>query len=150
MKRKYIDYYMQVAWLTSKLSTARLLNVGCIIVKDNRIISIGYNGTPSGWDNDCEIEVDGVLRTKPEVLHAEANALTKLARSSESGDGSSLFVTHSPCIECAKMIYQTGIKNLYYHYTYMSSKGDGLSFLNNTNIKVNRYWRDDDESMAWW
>ena len=114
MKSKFIDAYMDVAERFGKLSTARRLNVGSIIVKDNRIISIGYNGMPSGWDNNCEDSVmwkDGVqltqpvLKSKPEVLHAESNAIAKLARSNESGEDATLFVTHSPCLECSKLIY---------------------------------------------
>ena len=99
MKPKFIDAYMDVAERFGKLSTARRLNVGAIIVKDNRIISIGYNGMPSGWDNNCENTLDnGQLKSKPEVLHAESNAIAKLARSNESGEDSTLFITHSPCL----------------------------------------------------
>ena len=97
MKPKFIDAYMDVAERFGQLSTARRLNVGAIIVKDNRIISIGYNGMPSGWDNNCEIELDeGELKSKPEVLHAESNAISKLASSNESGENSTFFLTHSP------------------------------------------------------
>ena len=151
MKDKYIDYFMQVALLTAKLSTAKRLQVGCVIVKDNRIISVGYNGTPSGWSNECEyevpVEVDVVNRTitpsrlvtKPEVLHAEANAITKLARCTESGEGATLFVTHSPCMECAKLIYQSGISTIYYDQQFNPSKKCGLEFLNKTNVEVFQY-----------
>ena len=121
---------MEVAKTFANLSHAKRLNVGAIVVKDDRIISIGYNGMPSGWDNECEIE----NRTKPEVLHAESNAIAKLARSNESGDGASLFITHSPCIECAKLIYQSGIKEVYFGENYRST--NGLDFLKASNINV--------------
>ena len=136
MKPKFIDAYMDVAERFGKLSTARRLNVGSIVVKDDRIISIGYNGMPSGWDNNCEDSVmwkDGVqltqpvLKSKPEVLHAESNAIAKLARSNESGENATLFVTHSPCLECSKLIYQSGITTLYYKHEYRSQ--DGIEFL---------------------
>tara|TARA_E500000081_G_scaffold150123_1_gene178148 strand:- start:1103 stop:1540 length:438 start_codon:yes stop_codon:yes gene_type:complete len=142
MKQKFIDAYMDVAERFSKLSTAKRLNVGAIVVKDDRIISIGYNGMPSGWDNDCEdvIALDDVgspvLKSKPEVLHAESNAIAKLARSSESGEGASIFITHSPCIECAKLIYQSGISKVYYKSTYRSE--EGVTFLNASGVQVER------------
>ena len=126
---------MDVAERFGKLSTARRLNVGAIIVKDNRIISIGYNGMPSGWDNNCENTLDnGQLKSKPEVLHAESNAIAKLARSNESGEDSTLFITHSPCLECSKLIYQSGIITVYYKNEYRSQ--DGLDFLKKSNINV--------------
>jgi len=135
MKPKFIDAYMDVAERFGKLSTARRLNVGAIIVKDNRIISIGYNGMPSGWDNNCEIELDGgELKSKPEVLHAESNAISKLARSNESGEDSTLFLTHSPCLECSKLIYQSGITTVYYKHEYRSQ--DGVEFLKKSKINV--------------
>ena len=143
MKPKFIDAYMDVAERFGKLSTARRLNVGAIIVKDNRIISIGYNGMPSGWDNNCEDSVmwkDGVqlaqpvLESKPEVLHAESNAIAKLARSNESGENSTLFLTHSPCLECSKLIYQSGITTVYYKHEYRSQ--DGVEFLKKSKINV--------------
>lgn len=146
MKQKLKAAFMDVAKRFAELSHARRLQVGAIVVKDDRIISIGYNGMPAGWDNNCEDEVvvavvDGVpqreikeLRTKPEVLHAESNAIAKLARSSESGDGSSIFVTHSPCIECAKMIHQAGIANVFYSQNYRSDAG--LEFLKKCGITV--------------
>jgi len=143
MKPKFIDAYMDVAERFGKLSTARRLNVGSIVVKDDRIISIGYNGMPSGWDNNCEDSVmwkDGVqltqpvLKSKPEVLHAESNAIAKLARSNESGEDATLFVTHSPCLECSKLIYQSGITTLYYKHEYRSQ--DGIEFLKKSNINV--------------
>ena len=139
MKAKFVDAYMDVADRFSKLSSAKRLQVGAIVVKDDRIISIGYNGMPSGWDNNCEDVVQHSddttsLKTKPEVLHAESNAIAKLARSSESGDGATLFVTHQPCMECAKLIYQSGIKAVYYAHPYRLN--DGLDFLQKSNINV--------------
>ena len=140
MKQKFIDAYMDVAYRFSYLSTAKRLQVGAIIVKDDRIISIGYNGMPAGWDNNCEDEIrwpNGdvkFLTTKPEVLHAEANALAKVARSSESSEGADLFVTYSPCLECAKLIYQSGIKKVYYRTQYRDTAG--LEFLDKCDIEV--------------
>lgn len=138
MKQKFIEAFMNAAEVFAALSSARRLHVGAIIVKDNRIISIGYNGMPSGWDNNCEdIVVDGIssqLKTKPEVLHAETNCIAKLAKSTESGDGATMFITHAPCLDCAKLIYQSGIKSVYYRNTYRNT--DGVDFLNKCNIEV--------------
>ena len=121
---------MQVAKTFANLSHAKRLNVGAIVVKDDRIISIGYNGMPSGWENECEIE----NKTKPQVLHAESNAIAKLARSNDSGLGADIFITHSPCIECAKLIYQSGIKRVYFGENYRNT--DGLDFLTASKINV--------------
>ena len=123
----------------SKLSYAKRLKVGAIITKDDRVISIGYNGTPAGWDNDCEYWIeDGDLgsgwKTKPEVLHAEANAIGKLARSSESGAGATMYLTHSPCFDCAKLIHVAGINKVFYRTQYRNT--DGIEFLNKCNIEV--------------
>jgi dCMP deaminase len=135
MKTKYKLAHMQAAHLYAELSTARRLKVGALIVKDDRIVSIGYNGMPSGWDNNCEYELeDGTIKTKPEVLHAETNALAKLARSTESGLDADLFVTHSPCLDCAKIIYQSGIKHVYYATDYRDDSG--ITFLRNSGIQV--------------
>jgi dCMP deaminase len=131
MKQKFIDAYMKVAETFAGLSSAKRLNVGAIVVKDDRIISIGYNGMPSGWDNVCETE-DNV--TKPEVLHAESNAIAKLAKSPESGECATIFITHAPCIDCAKLIYQSGIATVYYKTDYRSTQG--LDFLNKSGVKV--------------
>ena len=131
MKQKFIDAYMDVAERFAQLSSAKRLNVGAIVVKDDRIISIGYNGMPTGWDNCCE---DSNNKSKPEVLHAESNAIAKLAKSSESGLGASIFITHSPCIECAKLIYQSGISTVYYKNPYRSSAG--IEFLKKSKVKV--------------
>lgn len=140
MRPKFINAYMDVAERFAQLSSAVRLKVGAIVVKDDRIISIGYNGMPAGWDNTCEyMEFDDNgdelgLKTKAEVLHAETNAIAKLARGSESGDGATLFVTHAPCIDCAKLVYQSGIKRVYYRKQYRNT--DGVDFLKNANIEV--------------
>lgn len=138
MKDKFKQAYMDVAERFAQLSTAQKLHVGSIIVKDDRIISIGYNGTPSGWDNVCEdeIQVGNVtqLVTRSEVLHAETNAIAKLACCSESGKDAAIFITHSPCIDCAKMIYQAGITSVYYRNEYRCT--DGLAFLEKCGLHV--------------
>ena len=141
MKSKFIPYYLGIAYETAKLSSANRAKVGAIIVKDDRIISIGYNGMPSGWDNECEEVVPPnewaefeQLKTKPEVLHAETNAIAKLAKSSESGCGATMFVTHAPCIDCAKIVYQSGIDTVYYKNDYRSTQG--LEFLTKSNVDV--------------
>ena len=130
---------MRTAETFAGLSHARRLHVGCIIVKDDRIISIGYNGMPAGWDNNCEDVVQHsddttTLKTKPEVLHAESNAIAKLARSVESGLDSDLFVTHSPCLDCAKLIYQSGVRRVYFGSAYRDNSG--VDFLRKSGIEV--------------
>lgn len=138
MKPKFIDYYMKIAEVTSGLSYARRLQVGAVIVKDNQILATGYNGMPSGWENVCEtVEPDGNTKTKPEVLHAETNAIAKVAQSTESSAGSTLFCTHAPCIECAKLIYQSGINTVYYRDQYRSDAG--LKFLELSGVNVHQY-----------
>jgi dCMP deaminase len=134
MKKKFVDAFMDVAERFAELSSATRLQVGAIVVKDDRIVSIGYNGMPTGWDNCCEDENN---KSKPEVLHAESNAIAKLAKSSESGEGATIFVTHAPCIDCAKLIYQSGITTVYYKNTYRSTQG--LEFLEKSHIKVINY-----------
>ena len=139
MKQKGIDAYMDTAERFAQLSSAKRLKVGAVVVKDHRIISIGYNGTPSGWDNACENVVqlsdDTVTtKTKDEVIHAEANAILKLAKSNEGGDGAVLFCTHAPCVECAKLIYGSGINKVYYRNQYRDSSG--LDFLNKCAVEV--------------
>jgi dCMP deaminase len=141
VKQKWIDAFMDTAERFAELSSAKRLQVGAVIVKDNRIISIGYNGMPSGWTNDCENYIqhsdDTVTTvTKDEVIHAEANAISKLARSNESGLGSAMFITHAPCIHCAKLIYGAGVEKVYYRNTYRDTIG--LEFLQNCNIEVER------------
>lgn len=157
------NFYMTIAFECSKMSRAQRLQVGAIIVKNNNILSFSWNGTPEGWDNTCEervymsvdaggwldiediekqwphIDSDGrryKLKTKPEVLHAERNALDKLARGSESGMGAAMFVTHSPCLECAKSIYGAGITVLYYKHDYRNT--DGLEFLKRCGVKIEK------------
>jgi dCMP deaminase len=129
---------MKFAELTSTLSYAKRLQVGAIIVKNDQIIGSGYNGMPSGWDNNCEIALeDGTLKTRPEVLHSEMNALMKVAQSTESTKNAILFCTHAPCIDCAKAIYQAGITTVYYKEKYRDDSG--LRFLTNGGIDVRQY-----------
>ena len=135
MKEKLVNAYMKTAETFAELSHAQRLQVGAIVVKDDRIISIGYNGMPAGWDNNCENALkDGTLKTKPEVLHAETNAIAKLARSNESGLDSDLFVTHAPCLDCAKLIYQAGIRRVWFGAAYRDDAG--IHFLKNSGVEV--------------
>ena len=170
MKDKFIDAYMDVAERFAELSSARRLHVGAIVVKDDRIISIGYNGMPAGWDNNCEhkdymsgsaggwlspeeiyeqwpFEEEDIdpdlgyarryaLKTKPEVLHAESNAIAKLAKSNDSGLGADIFITHAPCIECAKLIYQSGINGVYYGINYRDDSG--IEFLKKSGVNIEK------------
>ena len=142
MKQKWIDAFMDTAERFAQLSSAVRLKVGAVVVKDNRIISIGYNGMPAGSTNECEevIEVheDGglITKTKDEVIHAEANAIAKLARDGESGLHTDLFCTHAPCIQCAKIIYGAGVKKVYYRNSYRDDKG--LEFLNKCNVETEK------------
>lgn len=159
---------MKFAELTSTLSHAKRLQVGAVIVKgDNQIIATGYNGMPTGWDNNCEYkdykldsyrgEIDPhslrpwtevfpfredngrlyALKTKPEVLHAESNALAKVARSTESSEGATMFCTHAPCMDCAKLIFQSGIKIIYYKNQYREDAG--IKFLMISGVNVHQY-----------
>jgi dCMP deaminase len=157
--QKYTELYMDLAERIAKMSHARRLQVGSILVKNNNIISFGWNGMPSGWDNNCEdieyiakedcqytdkyLVYNGFTETahgwsrlysKPEVLHSEVNCLAKIARSTNSSDGASLFVTHAPCLDCAKIIYQAGIKEVYYKHSYRETSG--LDFLKKCKIDV--------------
>ncbi|NBP01733.1 MAG: hypothetical protein EBU90_16675 [Proteobacteria bacterium] len=135
MKQKYIYAYIDVAKRFAELSSAKRLQVGAIIVKEDRIISIGYNGMPPGWTNVCEdINEEGTLKTKPEVIHAEANAIAKLAKSTESGKDSTMFLTHAPCIDCAKQIFTAGITKLYFAKEYRSN--EGIEFLKKCGVEV--------------
>lgn len=161
---------MKTAKIFAELSSARRLHVGAIVVKDDRIISIGYNGMPAGWDNDCEnkeymsgdaggwlspeeifeqwpFEEEDIdpdlgyarryaLKTKPEVLHAESNAIAKLAKSNDSGNGADIFITHAPCIECAKLIYQSGINGVYYSENYRDDAG--IKFLKKSGVNIEK------------
>jgi dCMP deaminase len=130
---------MKTAETFAELSHARRLHVGAIIVKDDRIISIGYNGMPSGWDNNCEDTIQHsddtiTLKSKPEVLHAETNAIAKLAKSTESGNNATMFITHAPCLDCAKLIFQSGIGSVFYRDAYRSEAG--VQFLEQSGITV--------------
>lgn len=132
-----IDFYMEVARDSSNLSVARRLQVGAVIVKDNNIISFSWNGTPPGWDNNCEDEnSDGTLTTKKEVIHAEANAILKVAKSTESCNQATIFTTHSPCHECAKMIIASGISHVYYSQLYRDDTG--VRLLEQGGVKVTK------------
>ena len=133
---------MDWARRAAQLSHARRLNVGAVIVKDDTVISYGYNGMPAGWDNNCEDELKWpngdiqFLTTKPEVLHAESNAIAKLAKSTNSGLNADLFVTHSPCLECAKLIFQSGIRRVFYAEDYRDDSG--IQFLNKSGVIVEK------------
>ena len=126
---------MCVEW--ARLSTARRRKVGCLIVKGGQIISDGYNGTPKGFDNNCEDEINGELITKSIVLHAESNAISKLAKSNNSSDGATLYVTCSPCFECSKLIIQAGIKRVVHCHFYRNTSG--LELLDKANIEWSFY-----------
>ena len=136
MEMKFKLAYMDTAKRFAELSYARRKKVGAIIVKDDRILSIGYNGTPSGWDNDCEYEIDGEYVTKREVLHAEANALAKLTKSTENSTNAMMFVTLSPCFECSKNIYSAGISKVYYSEEYRDISG--IKFLEQCGVIVEK------------
>jgi len=129
--------YMNMATELAQLSYAEKRKVGCLVVKDTQIISEGYNGTPRGFDNKCEyLDCVDQLWTKKEVLHAESNALTKLARSTNSSQGATLYVTCCPCFDCAKLIIQSGIERVIYKESY--TKGEGLTLLQQASIEVNQ------------
>jgi dCMP deaminase len=141
MKQKYVDMYMDWAARCAQLSHAVRLQVGAVIVKDDSVISYGYNGMPAGWDNNCEDEIIDdtwmvTLKTKPEVLHAESNAVAKLARSANSGSGADIFITHAPCLDCAKLIYQAGIRRVWFSTAYRDTAG--INFLEKSGIEVNK------------
>ncbi len=123
--------YLRMARIWAENSYCKRRQVGAIVVKDNRIISDGYNGTPSGFENVCEDEGNV---TKPYVLHAEANAITKLARSHNNSDGATIYITASPCIECAKLIIQSGIKRVVYGENYRLD--DGIQLLKRAGVEV--------------
>jgi dCMP deaminase len=146
MVDKWKKAHMEVAERYAQLSSAERLKVGCVIVKDNRVISIGYNGMPAGWDNACEHIVyprgwsptKGVQleqTTKDEVLHAETNAIAKVARSMESCYNADLYTTTAPCLDCAKLIYQSGISTVYYRSPHLRSE-DGIKFLDKCGVDV--------------
>ena len=130
-QRKFDLRYLQMARIWAQNSYCQRRQVGALVVKNGMIISDGYNGTPSGFENVCEDD-NGV--TKPYVLHAEANAITKLARSSNNSEGSTNYITASPCIECAKLIIQAGIKRVVYGEKYRLT--DGIELLERAGIEV--------------
>jgi dCMP deaminase len=146
VKEKMIAAHMRTAYNYAELSSARRLKVGAIVVRDDSVISIGYNGMPAGWDNNCEDEVlenyaslEGavhrtVLKTRSEVLHAEMNALGKLAGSDRSARDADMFVTHAPCLDCAKLIHAARIRRVFYSDTYRSDAG--IRFLEKCSIEV--------------
>lgn len=165
MKPKFQKLYNNIAHEVAKMSHARRLQVGAVIVKDDRVISMGYNGMPAGWENNCEDIVWDLgaggwldpeefdrqypfemwneqagrnvrygLKTKPEVLHAESNAIAKLAKSNDSGNGADIFVTHAPCMECAKLIFQSGIRRVYFNQNYRDDSG--VKFLKASGVEV--------------
>ena len=168
---RYHELYMDIARRVAEMSYARRLHVGAVVVKDGRIISMGWNGMPAGWDNNCEniewmdrgaggwldpeeieaqwpfegiyMDKDGEeyvtryrLKTKPEVLHAESNAIAKLAKSNDSGAGADLFVTHAPCIDCAKLIFQSGVSRVFYSEDYRDASG--VRFLENSGVEITK------------
>ena len=139
MDQKRLDVvYLKMAEDLSTLSHAKRRKVGCLIVKDTQIIAEGYNGTPRGFDNSCEfIDHLDEMYTKPEVLHAESNAITKLARSTNSSQGSTLYVTCSPCFDCAKLIIQSGIERVVYRHMYTNKNCmEALALLTKAGISV--------------
>lgn len=130
---KFDERYIEMAGVWAKNSYCKRRQVGALLVKDRMIISDGYNGTPSGFENQCEDE-NGV--TKPYVLHAEANAITKVAKSGNSSEGATLYVTASPCIECSKLIIQAGIKRVVYRDEYRLT--DGIDLLRKAGVTVEK------------
>ena len=133
--------YINMAFEWAKLSKADRKQVGAIIVKESQIISDGFNGTPRGFDNACE---DGAGKTKPEVLHAESNAILKLSKSTQSGDGATLYLTCSPCYDCAKLIIQAGISRVVYKEVYRSRAG--LILLERAGVEIDRFFKTVDKS----
>jgi len=152
MKEKFVMLYADIAKRVSELSRARRLKVGAVIIKDDRILSYGYNGMPKGFDNNCEDEIvkedeyyidnggpshpmlTKTYVTRPEVIHAEINAIAKVAASSDSTKNSSIFITHAPCAECAKMIIASGIETVYYLNSYRDETGINMLKLANLDV----------------
>jgi dCMP deaminase len=145
-QKRYNEFYMDVAYRVSQMSYAERLKVGSILVKDGNIISFGWNGMPSGWTNECEDVVtptlsylqgdESTLRTKDEVLHSEQNLLMKLAKSTNSSEDADMFVTHAPCIHCAKLIHQSGIRKVFYRNEYRDD--GGLKFLEKCGVQIEK------------
>jgi len=141
VKQKHIDMYLNMAEVAANASTAVKLKVGSVAVKDHRILSVGYNGTPPGMDNVCEVEHSDwegheTLVTKREVIHAEMNLIYKMARDGQSGKDADLFITHSPCFECAKAIMSVGFKKVWYRRQYRDEYP--IKFLTDNGIEVER------------
>ena len=134
MNSRWDSYFMDVAFRTSQLSYAKKLQVGSVAVKQNRIILCGFNGTPSGDDNNCEDIIDGELRTKSNVLHSEENLILFAANYGISLNSSTIYITHVPCPNCSRLIYGSGINRVVYKNTYRDSSG--LDFLKARNIVV--------------
>ena len=138
---KLDEVYLKMSEVWASLSKAKRKQVGCLIVKDGAIISDGFNGTPKGFDNECEYNPNPNLfhkiLTKPEVLHAESNAITKLAKSTQSSKDATMYITISPCIECAKLIIQSGISRVVYGNNYRNL--DGVNLLLKADIEVECY-----------
>ena len=170
LSQKFIDYYMRMADINAGMSSALRLKVGTVVVRDHKILATGWNGTPSGWDNDCEnvewcsaggwlspeeieegwpyegtyLDANGNemqgryrLKTKPITIHSEANAILKIARSTETSEGATLFCTHAPCLDCSKLIYQSGINRVYYREAYRETSG--IEFLTASGVVVEQY-----------
>ena len=146
-EKRYNSLYIDLAIRISDMSYAERLRVGAVIVKNDNIISFGWNGMPAGWDNNCEDEIGQVLddngniiearlKTKPEVSHAEQNAIAKLAKSNESGLGATMFITHAPCLDCAKLIYQSGIGHVLYRNSYRDT--NGIDFIKKAGMKIDK------------
>jgi dCMP deaminase len=128
--------YLRMADTWGSLSKARRKQVGCLIVRNGQIISDGYNGTPHGFDNDCEFETRFGYETKPEVLHAETNAISKLAKSNQSSDGATIYITLCPCFDCSKLMIQAGITRAVYSESYRST--GGVELLERAGIVVDQ------------
>ncbi len=126
--------YLKMASVWASLSKAKRKQVGCLIVKNGQIISDGYNGTPHGFDNNCEISTRFGLETKPEVLHAETNAISKLAKSNQSSEGATIYITLCPCFDCAKLMIQAGVSRVVYSEDYRMT--DGIELLEKAGIEV--------------
>lgn len=137
IKPQHLKLFMDLATRIAEESKAKKLQVGCVIVKNHNPISISWNGQPEGWDNNCEDEIDNKLVTKNSVLHAEENAIGKLAKDGISANNAIIFITHAPCINCARLIFRSGIAKVYYKNTYRSN--DGLEFLTKCGIIAEKF-----------
>lgn len=144
MSDRFTNYWMAKAELASTMSRGIRAKVGAVIVKGDNEISSSWNGTPRGADNACEfVSESGALVTKPDVIHAELNAIFKLARSHESSMGADMFVTHAPCLPCALAIIQSGIRRVYYKYDYSAANGEGKEYLRANNVGVIKLGQSD-------